>query len=78
MKQLQFNGENNVKLLESEKVIMQYDKMNNVGKESVEEGVEGIMVLTNIRVLWFSIATNNFNVSIPYINIEEIKMKDSK
>lgn len=57
---------------------MQYDKMNNVGKESVEEGVEGIMVLTNIRVLWFSIATNNFNVSIPYINIEEIKMKDSK
>ena len=78
MKQLQFNGENNVKLLESEKVIIQYDKMNNVGKESVEEGVEGIMVLTNIRVLWFSIATNNFNVSIPYINIEEIKMKDSK
>lgn len=35
-------------------------------------------MLTNIRVVWFANLANNFNVSLPYMQIKSIRVRESK
>ena len=35
-------------------------------------------MLTNVRIVWFANLAENFNVSLPYIQIKTIKKRDSK
>lgn len=46
-----------------------YSKMTGVWNLSSEQGNLGNFVITNIRVVWFAKLAENFNVSIPYIQI---------
>jgi len=44
---------------------------NNVGNI-------GVMYITNIRCVWHAIDNESFNVSIPYIQISEVKLKSTQ
>jgi len=44
---------------------------------SFEQGNLGILVITNVRVVWFSSLAHNYNVSVPYMQISSISTKIS-
>ena len=43
-----------------------------------EQGSLGILTVTNIRVVWHSVAIETFNVSIPYLQIANIEIRTSQ
>ncbi|XP_034945259.1 Bardet-Biedl syndrome 5 protein homolog [Chelonus insularis] len=45
---------------------------------STEQGNVGTFIVTNIRTVWFADMNNQFNVSIPYLAINNISIKPSK
>ncbi|XP_059051851.1 Bardet-Biedl syndrome 5 protein homolog [Achroia grisella] len=45
---------------------------------STDSGNLGTMVVTNVRVVWYADVNDAFNVSMPYITIETISVRDSK
>jgi Bardet-Biedl syndrome 5 protein len=53
-------------------------KLTGVWNLSADQGNLGVMYITNVRVVWFACLAENFNVSIPYIHIIGIKVRDSK
>jgi len=38
----------------------------------------GCFIVTNIRLVWYASMNEYFNISLPYIQIEQIEMRDSK
>ena len=46
-----------------------YSRVNGVWNLSSEAGNMGTFYITNCRVVWFSTASNAFNVSIPYLQV---------
>uniref|UniRef100_A0A8C4SEN7 BBSome complex member BBS5 n=1 Tax=Erpetoichthys calabaricus TaxID=27687 RepID=A0A8C4SEN7_ERPCA len=48
-----------------------YDKINGVGNL-------GTFFITNVRIVWHANMNDSFNVSIPYLQIRSIKIRDSK
>lgn len=59
-------------LLPQETVSTQYRGVWNL---SSEQGNLGVFVITNIRIVWFAELAENFNVSVPYLQIKSIKTK---
>lgn len=53
-------------------------KLSGVWNLSSDQGNLGTLYATNIRVVWFANLAENFNVSIPYIQIVGLKIRDSK
>ncbi|XP_017881846.1 Bardet-Biedl syndrome 5 protein homolog isoform X2 [Ceratina calcarata] len=45
---------------------------------SLEQGNIGILIITNIRLVWFADMNYQFNISIPYLVIANISIKNSK
>ncbi|KAM3958898.1 Bardet-Biedl syndrome 5 protein [Aphomia sociella] len=45
---------------------------------SSDSGNLGTMIVTNVRVVWYADVNEAFNVSMPYITIESISVRDSK
>ena len=37
-----------------------------------------MFVVTNVRIVWFAQLTETFNVSLPWIQIKGIRIRDSK
>lgn len=64
-----------VMLLPLEKVFSKHDGVWNL---SSEQGNLGTMYVTNIRVIWHANLAVNFNVSLPYIQIKNIILRNSK
>ena len=62
-------------LLPDEQIL---DKINGVWNLSSEQGNLGTFFVTNIRVVWFANLAENFNVSIPYLQIKQIAQRNSK
>jgi hypothetical protein len=46
-----------------------YSRANGVWNLSSEAGNLGTFYITNCRLVWFSNASNAFNVSIPYLQV---------
>jgi len=67
--------EKNLILLPLEKIINKY---NGVWNLSADQGNVGTFIVTNVRVVWFANLAENFNVSVPYIQIKVIKKRESK
>jgi len=65
----------NLILLPQEKIVNKY---SNIWNLSAEQGNVGTFITTNIRVVWFHNTSENFNASIPYIQIKSVKKKESK
>lgn len=65
----------NLMLLPHEQV---YTKDAGVWNLSSEQGNLGTFYVTNVRVVWHANLAQNFNVSIPYMQIKAIRIRDSK
>ena len=55
-----------------------YSKIQGVWNLSSDQGNLGTFFITNIRVVWHANLASNFNVSVPYMQMKTIKMRDSK
>uniref|UniRef100_F7EJJ0 BBSome complex member BBS5 n=1 Tax=Callithrix jacchus TaxID=9483 RepID=F7EJJ0_CALJA len=55
-----------------------YDKINGVWNLSSDQGNLGTFFITNVRIVWHANMNDSFNVSIPYLQICSIKIRDSK
>jgi hypothetical protein len=64
--------ENELQLLPRE---VAYSRVNGVWNLSSEAGNQGTFYITNCRVVWFSTASNAFNVSIPYLQVRGVNSR---
>lgn len=55
-----------------------YEKMGGIWNLSSDQGNLGTFVITNVRTVWFAILAENFNVSIPYLQMKSINVRNSK
>lgn len=55
-----------------------FSKVSGVWNLSSDQGNLGTFIITNVRVVWFADLAENFNVSIPYMQIGKVKIRDSK
>lgn len=62
-------------LLPKEEII---NNVKGVWNLSSDQGNLGTFIISNIRVVWFADLAENFNVSIPYMQINKVKVRDSK
>ncbi|ORX53006.1 DUF1448-domain-containing protein [Piromyces finnis] len=54
------------------------EKISGVCNLSNNIGNIGVMYITNIRCVWHAINNESFNVSVPYIQISEVKLKNTQ
>ena len=55
-----------------------YNKVPGVWNLSSDQGNLGTFYITNVRMVWHANLAENFNVSIPYLQMKTIRMRDSK
>merc|ERR1719387_2623900 len=55
-----------------------YDKIGGIWNLSSDQGNLGTFFITNVRVVWFAVLAENFNLSIPYLQIKSINVRNSK
>lgn len=67
--------ERELKLLPQEQT---YSRVNGVWNLSSEQGNLGTLFITNVRVVWHANLAESFNVSIPYLQIKSIRVRESK
>ncbi|XP_067942594.1 Bardet-Biedl syndrome 5 protein homolog [Watersipora subatra] len=65
----------NLNILPLEQV---YDKVAGVWNLSSDQGNLGTFFITNVRVVWHANLNEGFNVSIPYLQMKSVKVRDSK
>ncbi|OXA37942.1 Bardet-Biedl syndrome 5 protein homolog [Folsomia candida] len=54
------------------------EQVNGVWNLSSDQGNLGSFFITNVRVVWYAASNELFNASIPFLQIAEIKIRDSK
>ncbi|CAG9793222.1 unnamed protein product [Diatraea saccharalis] len=64
-----------LKMLPLEKICLQEHNIWNLSSDS---GNLGTLLVTNVRVVWYAEINDAFNVSMPYITIESISVRESK
>ena len=62
-------------LLPQEQII---NKISGVWNLSSDTGTLGTLYITNVRVVWFANLAENFNVSIPHIQVTAVKCRETK
>jgi len=55
-----------------------YNKIDGIWNLSSDQGNLGTFFLTNVRLVWHANLAENFNVSIPYLQINSVRVRDSK
>jgi len=55
-----------------------YSQVDGVWNLSSDQGNLGFFFITSIRLVWHASLAENFNVSIPYLQIKSLKIRDSK
>ncbi|XP_040576519.1 BBSome complex member BBS5 [Lepeophtheirus salmonis] len=45
---------------------------------SSDQGNLGTLIVTNVRVVWYANMNENYNISIPFLQIASVKLRDSK
>jgi len=55
-----------------------YDKIDGVWNLSNEQGHLGTIFVSNLRCVWHANMAENFNVSIPYLQVQNIRIAKSK
>ncbi|CAH1402145.1 unnamed protein product [Nezara viridula] len=54
------------------------DVVDGVWNLSSDQGNLGSFIITNIRLVWFAEMNENFNISLPYLQISSVKIRDSR
>lgn len=65
----------NVILLEGEEIRTKMEGVSSIGKD---QGQLGTLVTTNLRVVWFALESDSFNVSVPFMQVIEVRTQESK
>ncbi|CAD5217795.1 unnamed protein product [Bursaphelenchus okinawaensis] len=65
----------NLRLLPLEQ---QIDRLEGVWNLSTDQGNLGVMVITNIRVVWFASMNPLYNCSVPFLQMRSCRIRDSK
>lgn len=55
-----------------------YNRVPDTWNLSSDQGNLGCFFITNVRVVWHANLAQNFNVSVPYMQIKSVKVKESK
>eukprot|EP01137_Pigoraptor_chileana_P027637 Opistho-2@841 len=55
-----------------------YDKVVGVWNLSNDQGILGSFVITNVRVVWHANINENFNISVPYIQMRAVRTRELK
>ncbi|KAL0240918.1 hypothetical protein GEMRC1_006154 [Eukaryota sp. GEM-RC1] len=55
-----------------------FEVVSSVWNLAADQGNLGTLYMTNIRIVWHANSTPNFNVSIPYLRISNVKVRKSK
>ncbi|CAD7959316.1 unnamed protein product [Amoebophrya sp. A25] len=55
-----------------------FERINGIWNLSSDQGNLGTFTITNVRIVWFAALAENFNVSIPYMQIKSINVRNSK
>merc|ERR1712037_292700 len=55
-----------------------YEKIGGIWNLSSDQGNLGTFIITNVRTVWFAVLAENFNVSIPYLQMKNINVRNSK
>eukprot|EP00736_Rhodelphis_marinus_P005865 Rmarinus@m.7619 len=55
-----------------------YSQIGGVWNLSSDQGNLGTFFVTNVRLVWHANLAENFNVSIPYLQIKAVRVRDSK
>lgn len=55
-----------------------FEQIVGVWNLSSDQGNLGTFFLTNVRLVWHANLASNFNVSLPYMQIKTLKVRDSK
>ncbi|XP_058825466.1 Bardet-Biedl syndrome 5 protein homolog [Topomyia yanbarensis] len=55
-----------------------FNKINGVWNLSSDQGNLGIFIFSNVRLIWFAEMNNSFNISLPYLQISNIRIRESK
>jgi len=64
-----------LQLLSDERI---YSEISGVWNLSAEQGNLGKFIFTSVRIIWFAESNLLFNVSLPWVQVENIKIRDSK
>jgi len=67
--------EKNLILLPNEQL---YNKVPGVWNLSSDQGNLGTFFITNVRLVWHANLAENFNVSIPYLQMKVVRVRESK
>lgn len=67
--------DSNLILLPHEQV---FSKVVGVWNLSSDQGNLGTFFVTNVRLVWHANLAENFNVSMPYLQMKSIRVRDSK
>merc|ERR1712007_138733 len=54
------------------------EKIGGIWNLSSDQGNLGNFIITNVRTVWFAVLAENFNVSIPYLQMKSINVRNSK
>eukprot|EP00913_Durusdinium_trenchii_P002942 g2729.t1 len=52
-----------------------YERINGIWNLSSDQGNLGTFIITNVRTVWFAVLAENFNVSIPYLQMKSINVR---
>ena len=55
-----------------------YNKVHGVWNLSSDQGNLGTFFISNVRLVWHANLAENFNVSIPYLQMKAVRVRDSK
>lgn len=55
-----------------------YNKVSGVWNLSSDQGNLGTFFITNVRLVWHANLAENFNVSIPYLQMKLVRVRESK
>uniref|UniRef100_A0AAG5CZG8 BBSome complex member BBS5 PH domain-containing protein n=1 Tax=Anopheles atroparvus TaxID=41427 RepID=A0AAG5CZG8_ANOAO len=55
-----------------------FNTISGVWNLSSDQGNLGILIVSNVRLVWFAEMNNSFNISLPYMQIGNVRIRESK
>ncbi|CAL4167474.1 unnamed protein product, partial [Meganyctiphanes norvegica] len=55
-----------------------FSRVNGVWNLSSDQGNLGTFIITNVRLVWFANMNELFNISLPFLQISSVKVRESK
>ncbi|XP_065348696.1 Bardet-Biedl syndrome 5 protein homolog isoform X2 [Cloeon dipterum] len=70
-----FHGPGQLRTLRNERIM---NTLRGVWNLASDQGSLGTMLISNIRVVWFAEMNEHFNISLPFLQIKQVRVRNSK